>query len=374
VPQPCAARSKRTRRIPRLVGSAGTRPSFPEGRARGASICIAPTRKVRGVAVIGDAHAGDLWPGVASAPARGVTEIQRGRMIAAAVQTVGDVGYAGMSVAQIIRRARVSRKTFYGLFANREECFLAAFDHAVYEAERVAADAFKNGSGWPDGVRCGLAALLAFMDERPDLARLCLLDALGTGNLVLRRRAEVLEELASVLDVGRSRTQRSREPPPLAAETIVGGVFAVVHARLLNEEHEPLSGLLGDLMSMIVLPYLGAAGARRELSRQLVPAADRPRSRRRPKKADPLHGLSMRLTYRTVLVLMYLAEHPGASNRQVADGSQIVDQGQISKLLGRLARLGLAENRGGGQQRGAANAWRLTRHGAQLERAARPLR
>jgi predicted transcriptional regulator len=79
----------------------------------------------------------------------------------------------------------------------------------------------------------------------------------------------------------------------------------------------------------------------------------------------------MRLTYRTVRVLMVLAEHHGASNREVAEGADIVDQGQICKLLGRLARLGLIENLGDGQQRGAANAWHLTEHGAQIERAAR---
>jgi DNA-binding MarR family transcriptional regulator len=80
----------------------------------------------------------------------------------------------------------------------------------------------------------------------------------------------------------------------------------------------------------------------------------------------------MRLTYRTVRVLMVIAEHPGASNREIAEGSGIVDQGQISKLLNRLARLNLVENLGEGQEKGAANAWHLTARGAQVERATRP--
>ena len=71
-------------------------------------------------------------------------------------------------------------------------------------------------------------------------------------------------------------------------------------------------------------------------------------------------------------VLGAIAEHPGASNREIAERAGIVDQGQISKLLGRLAKLDLVVNRGEGQERGASNAWHLTGRGTQVERVARP--
>jgi hypothetical protein len=61
--------------------------------------------------------------------------------------------------------------------------------------------------------------------------------------------------------------------------------------------------------------------------------------------SDPLRRLGMRLTCRTVRVLLAVADTPGGSNRQVADGSGIGDQGQISKLLARLHGLGLIETR-----------------------------
>ena len=80
----------------------------------------------------------------------------------------------------------------------------------------------------------------------------------------------------------------------------------------------------------------------------------------------------MRLTYRTVRVLMVIASSPGASNREIAERSGIADQGQISKLLDRLARLELVENTGDGQEKGAANAWHLTSRGEAVERATRP--
>ena len=63
-----------------------------------------------------------------------MSELQRGRMLSAAVEVVEEVGYARMTVAQVIGRARVSRKTFYDVFADREDCFLAAFEQALSQA------------------------------------------------------------------------------------------------------------------------------------------------------------------------------------------------------------------------------------------------
>ena len=76
----------------------------------------------------------------------------------------------------------------------------------------------------------------------------------------------------------------------------------------------------------------------------------------------------MRLTYRTVRVLMAVAAHPCASNRQVADAAGVSDQGQMSKLLARLQHLGLIENAGTGSARGEPNAWTLTTTGHHVER------
>jgi predicted transcriptional regulator len=120
-------------------------------------------------------------------------------------------------------------------------------------------------------------------------------------------------------------------------------------------------------MYMIVLPYLGAVEASNELRANVLLEA-----RRRPAasdgRPDAFDGLSMRLTYRTVCALRAVARSPGASNREVAAEAGVRDQGQISKLLHRLEGLEVIENRGAGQRKGAANAWHLTRRGAEILR------
>jgi AcrR family transcriptional regulator len=313
-----------------------------------------------------------LRPGPNGLPREQVAELQRRRMITAMVEVLRDHGYARMTVGKVIGRAGVSRKTFYEVFCDREDCFLASFEHVVSRARVLASDSYACQPDWRDGIRAALAELLGFMDEEPALARLCVVDALAGGERIVERRALLLDELARSIDQGRAMKGAGQGPPELTGEAVVGGIFAVLHTRLLEGGEEPFADLLGPLTSMIVLPYLGPAAARRELNRPC---------RRTPLRTPPvscaadedsLNGLKIRLTYRTVRVLTVIGERPGASNREVAEGSGIVDQGQISKLLHRLARLDLIENLGGGQPNGAANAWRLTRRGAQLEKAAMP--
>ncbi len=305
-----------------------------------------------------------------------VSEIQRSRMLTAAAEAVEEVGYARLTVAQVIARARVSRKTFYDLFEDREDCFLAVFDQAVEQISALVSDAYMREDGWRDGLRAGVLAMLRFMDDEPGLARVCVVEALGAGPRVLKRRTQVLAQLREVVDQGRSSAgarvaRATEESPEVTAEGVIGAVFAVLHSRLLVRNREPFTALLGPLMSMIVLPYLGARAASNELTRKPPPLPKRRKPPRRIVK-DPLEGLDMRLTYRTVRVLTFIGEHPGASNREIAEGAGIADQGQISKLLTRLERLQLVHNIGEGQVMGSSNEWYLTDRGGQVERATRP--
>ena len=175
-----------------------------------------------------------LRPGSRVVPRGRVTEIQRSRMLAAALEAVEDVGYPRMTVAQVIGRAKVSRKTFYDVFDDREDCFLAALEQAVGHVGKLVGIAYEREGSWRDGIRAGLAELLVFLDEEPALARLCLVEALGAGPRVIERRAELLDDLAEVVDRGRFVTNAVREPPEVAAEGVVGAVFAVLHTRALE--------------------------------------------------------------------------------------------------------------------------------------------
>jgi AcrR family transcriptional regulator len=283
-------------------------------------------------------------------------------LLAATVSAVDELGCESATVADITGRARISRRTFYELFSNREECLAAVLEDAAAVVRREIAAADLGGSEWLDRVRGGLRVILSFFDREPELARVCVVQAPRGGPLVLACREEILAELVEVVDDGRNRSAGA-SCTALTAEGLIGAGLAIVHLRLSRAGHGPLIELLSELMGMIALPYLGVAAARREQARSVPAQALGSPVGPRSVASDPLGGVAMRLTYRTARVLECVAEIPRANNRQVAERAGISDQGQVSKLLARLARLGLLANEGKGHAKGEPNAWSLTPKG-----------
>jgi AcrR family transcriptional regulator len=297
--------------------------------------------------------------------------MQRARLIGAAVPAVDELGWPGVTVADIASRARVSRRTFYDLFANREECLLALLDDTVARVEQDLAHAgLGDDVSWVERVRSGLWTILCFLDRDPVLARVCVVQSARGTRRVLDAREALLGRLAGVLDEGRAQNARAAQTPVLVAEGLAGAALAIVYKRVLNGERAPLTDLHGELIGMIVLPYLGSAAASRERKRPAPhPALSVARDTSRSGSAgqeDPLRDVPMRLTYRTARVLQAASEYPGASNRQIGEHADMYDQGQISRLLARLQRLGLLANSGEGQPRGESNAWTLTSLGERV--------
>jgi AcrR family transcriptional regulator len=294
-----------------------------------------------------------------------VAEIQRARLLAAMIEVACERGDVNVTVAQVVERAGVSRRTFYEIFEDREDCFLAAFDDGIARASMHVLDGYDPGARWAERLRMALTALLEFLDVERGAGWLLIVGSLGAGTIALERRKRVLAQMIAVINEGRKETKPRQEPLLLTAEGVVGAVLSVLHARLLDRDSGGLVELVNPLMGMIVLPYLGPAAARRELERVI------PKVRHNSVRgaANPLKELEMRLTYRTVRVLMAVAAGPGGSNRAVADRAGVGDQGQISKLLGRLEGLGLVSNKGLGPGRGAPNAWVLTVSGEEVHGA-----
>ena len=291
------------------------------------------------------------------------------------MEVIEEHGYADVTVAQITGRARVSRRTFYELFDSCEGCLAAVIEEILGLLGQELEAAGLEGLAWCERVRGGLWVILCFLDREPALARVCVVQAARGGPRILERREEILMRLAAVVDEGRRESTRAGECSPLMAEGLASAALGILSVRLARGERKPLAGLLGELMGMIVLPYLGAGAARREKNRPTPrrPVVQRGASRRRLAVAsDPLRELPMRLTYRTARVLESIAAQPGVSNREVAEEAGIADQGQISKLLARLQRLEIVQNTGAGHAKGEPNAWELTPLGLEVAQRLHP--
>ena len=286
-------------------------------------------------------------------------------MLAAMVEEVAERGVSNVTVSDVVARSGVSRRTFYEIFEDREDCFLAALDNAIGRLAKTVIPAYEQKGTWQTKIRSALTALLEYLDREPGTGRLVIVETLGAGHNALEHRRRGIAQILTIVDQGRNESKNGASAPPLTAEGVVGGVLSVLHARLTQPDPGNLIELVNPLTSMIVLPYQGAAAARKEIERP----TPKPRPKRTPARRDPLQDLDMRLTYRTVRVLMAVAANPGSSNRTIANGAGIADQGQISKLLNRLHGLGLIDNAGGTPARGEPNAWTLTARGWEVHTA-----
>jgi AcrR family transcriptional regulator len=189
---------------------------------------------------------------------RYVLRHQRERIVAAVTQAVAERGYAQTTVGDIVTEARLSRRTFYEHFTDKEDCFLAAYDAAVERVVGVVGQAYRAEERWSDGVRAALESFVALLVAEPELGRLCLVEAVAAGPAAHRRRERVMRRFAAeVRNVGERQVPAGVSVPPLAAELVVGGLHEIVSARFLADRPESLFDELPQMTYCVLVPFCG---------------------------------------------------------------------------------------------------------------------
>jgi len=187
---------------------------------------------------------------------------QQLRIIEGLAQEVSSKGYRAVTIADVVRRAGVARSTFYENFSSKEDCFLAAQQHATSAALAQVVEAAGEVDYWPQRVKTGLAAFLRYVAEHPALARTCMVEALAAGPASVQSHEEALRAFASLFKLGRNVSPYGRELPEALEEALIGGIAWILYQRLLSAEIEQVEDLLPDLVEFALAPYLGAEAAR----------------------------------------------------------------------------------------------------------------
>ena len=142
-----------------------------------------------------------------------VAHHQRERLIAGLAAAVAEKGYAAVTLSDIVRHAKVSRRVFYANFESKEQCFLAAFEVVVDHLRELVAEAAAPEPDWPHRAIAATRAALAFLAAEPDLARLCLVESRSAGPAVTARFAAAVGELAPALRQGRAERPEGERLP-----------------------------------------------------------------------------------------------------------------------------------------------------------------
>ncbi len=193
-----------------------------------------------------------------------VMNSQRSRLLGAAIRIAGSEGYAGMTVSAVIAKAGVSRKTFYEFFSDREDIFLAAFDLVVAQAIEGCREAYEGDGTWPERLRRVLESGLEALAAHPNEAAMGFVEVLAAGPRALQRRDAAMREFMQFLSPGYEAAAGGGDPapiPPLMPEAIVGAIFEIVYARVLQQRTAELPELLEQLMYCALAPFLGPAAA-----------------------------------------------------------------------------------------------------------------
>lgn len=211
---------------------------------------------------------GKFPSGVRKLPSDLIRAIQRERLIVAMLRAASELGYREANVQSVIERAGVSRPTFYEHFANKEDCFLAAFDTSAKRLrEKVGTAALEGGDNWRDRLRFGMEAMLAFMCAEPDTARTVVVEARAASAEAVMRRVKLLDHFSTCLEAqARELLPAGTRYSEITAAGVVGGVEALLYSRLCKNQFDGLDQLLPSMMYFAVLPYEGHEAASEELA------------------------------------------------------------------------------------------------------------
>lgn len=180
------------------------------------------------------------------------------RLLRALAAVVSEKGYQEAKIAEVVERAKTSRRTFYEYFDSKEDAMVAALDSGSAQMLAAALPAFRRGGDWPHAVRDTQRAMLHFAAEEPEYGRLGAVDMYGAGPRALEQREMVTEGMEGLLQPG---FEVAPEVPAIAAEAVGGALYALLYDFVKAEGPERLPALVPSFVYVTLAPFLGAEEA-----------------------------------------------------------------------------------------------------------------
>jgi AcrR family transcriptional regulator len=180
------------------------------------------------------------------------------RLLRALAAVVSEKGYQEAKIAEIVERAKTSRRTFYEYFDSKEDAMVAALDSGSAQMLAAALPAFRRGGDWRRAVRDTQRAMLHFAAEEPEYGRLGAVEMYGAGPRALEQREMVTEGMEGLLQPG---YEVAPDVPPIAAEAVGGALYALLYDFVKTEGPERLPALVPTFVYVTLAPFLDADDA-----------------------------------------------------------------------------------------------------------------
>lgn len=190
------------------------------------------------------------------APER-VREIQRERLLRAMTEVVAREGYAETTVRKLLAQARASRRTYYDLWVDKEDCYLDAYGVIADKLTARAADAFERGETPRERVRLAVEAIAGFCVEQPDSACACIVEGLAAGQAARAKRTELIDAIAATIAPALAELRPDAPSSALAARATVGGILELLYGPLARRDVKALRDLSEQIGDLPILMPIG---------------------------------------------------------------------------------------------------------------------
>ena len=181
------------------------------------------------------------------------------RLLQGMAESVAARGYAETTIADIVREAGVSRRTFYEHFNTRADCLIALYEAASRNALRVLQGVIDPSRDWQTQVEQALTAYLQALARNPVLLRTMFIDILGLGAPGLAARRRVNQAIADFM----LEVINARQPVPVLerdmAMAVVGGIHELVLEAIELERVDALPELAGQAGRLVRAVVQGRA-------------------------------------------------------------------------------------------------------------------
>jgi AcrR family transcriptional regulator len=214
----------------------------------------------------GDHRSGSALPrGPQALPREQVALLQRERLYKAMVECVDEHGYVATTISELVTRARISRRSFYEHFHNKDECLLATYDTVIERLGRRLREAHDPTKEWDEQLETFIRTLFDAAGDRPDAARLVCVEMGAAGPIGVQRWADGAARLQQHIVAGFARADGPGTVPDPVARAIVGAVRRILYTRVERARSSKslradLAELVPDLLAWIACYYPSPEG------------------------------------------------------------------------------------------------------------------
>jgi AcrR family transcriptional regulator len=182
----------------------------------------------------------------------------RQRLLDGLAASITEAGFRETTVADVVRRARTSRRTFYEHFSGKEECFIALLAEANRDMIRQISEAVDPGAPWAEQVRQAIEAWIACAESEPAITLSWIRDvpALGATSRDLQREAMegFIAMTQRLTDTAEMRAAGISPPSRQLAIMLLGGLRELIATTVED------GGRAGDVTELAVRASIALLG------------------------------------------------------------------------------------------------------------------